>query len=81
MHPSVLEVQESWVLFSGSTDHSEEKHLYFFPLNIINEAQNLAFHYSGLQDSKTEVGKLGFNFPLLKRKGFYCALNTVVPLN
>jgi len=32
-------------------------------------------------DFKTEVGTLGFNFLLLKRKGFYCTLNRIVSLS
>lgn len=54
-----------------ATDNSEERHLYSFTLSTINEAQNLAFHYSGFQNSKNRgVGKLGFNFLLLKRRDF-----------
>lgn len=58
---------------------SEERYLYSFTLGTINKAQNLAFHYSGFQISKTEGGKLGFNFLPHKGKGFYYALKRVIP--
>lgn len=55
----------------------EERYLYSFTLSTINEPRI----YTGSQNSKTEVGKLEYNFLLLKRKRFYCLLNRAVPLS